>query len=268
MTLPNTDARDAHLRVMTFNIRNSRAEDGPNGWEHRRTQAADLIRAQRGDIVGIQEAFPNQVADLRGALPEHAAVGVGRDDGETAGEHCLILYRPDRLRLEAQGTFWFSETPETPGSTGWGSRHARICTWARFEDRQAGMFFSLYNLHIDHESQLARERSLEMLVARLRQESDPVIVTGDFNADEDNPALDIVRGAADLALQDTFRVAHPEDRAPATYHDFQGGSLGAKIDYIFASSAFSVSDAAILRDSRDGRFPSDHYPVTARLAWR
>jgi endonuclease/exonuclease/phosphatase family metal-dependent hydrolase len=229
--------------------------------------AADLIHTQGADVIGIQEAFPEQVADLRAALPEYGGVGVGRDDGGTEGEHCLILYRADRLHIAAEGTFWFSDTPEMPGTSHWGNRVVRICTWARFTDRQTQTAFSLYNLHIDHESQVSRERSLQLLLERLRQrqDADPVIVTGDFNAGEDNPALDILRGATEPVLQDTFRVAHPDESVVSTYHDFHGGTENAKIDYIFASPEFSVRDSDILRDSRDGRFPSDHYPVTARL---
>jgi endonuclease/exonuclease/phosphatase family metal-dependent hydrolase len=258
---------NSELRVMTFNIRNSRANDGPNGWQHRREMVAALIRAQRADVVGIQEAFPEQVADLRGALPEYGGIGVGRDDGGAEGEHCLILYRTDRLHVKASGTFWFSDTPETPGTTHWGNRVVRICTWARFIDGQTQAAFSLYNLHIDHESQTARERSLQLLLERLRQrkDADPILVTGDFNAGEDNPVLDILRGATDPVLKDTFRVAHPDEKVVSTYHDFHGGTENAKIDYIFASPEFSVIGSDILRDSQDGRFPSDHYPVTAQL---
>jgi endonuclease/exonuclease/phosphatase family metal-dependent hydrolase len=36
-----------------------------------------------------------------------------------------------------------------------------------------------------------------------------------------------------------------------------------KIDWIFARGATRVVGAAIIRDSRDGRFPSDHYFVSA-----
>ena len=254
---------------MTFNIRNSRAGDGPNGWEHRRTLVSDTIRACGTDVAGIQEAFAEQVADLQAALPEYGTVGVGRDDGATQGEHCLILYRTDRLCVEEQNTFWFSDTPERPGSSHWGNRNTRICTWARFEDRQTQKLFTLYNLHIDHESQPSRARSMTMLVERIRRRGNiaPVIITGDFNAPEDNPALGILKSASDLVLRDTFRVAHPGERVIATYHDFQGGVQGDKIDYIFASPEFSVTGSSILRDNREGRFPSDHYPVIARLTF-
>lgn len=260
---------NSELCVMTFNVRNSRAGDGPNSWEHRRAFAADLIRTQNADVVGIQEAFQEQVTDLLAALPEYAGIGVGREDGRSDGEYALILYRKNHLRVQDQGTFWFSDTPQAPGSRSWGNRCTRICTWAHLADQRSGRSFRLYNLHIDHESQPSRERSIEMLLERVRQQDGmgPAIVTGDFNAGESNPILHRLAGSANPTLRDTFRAVHPDEHPAATYHEFRGGTSGEKIDYIFASPEFETRDAAILRDSREGRFPSDHYPVVALLAW-
>jgi endonuclease/exonuclease/phosphatase family metal-dependent hydrolase len=42
-------------------------------------------------------------------------------------------------------------------------------------------------------------------------------------------------------------------------------SHDGKIDFIFTPSNTQVVDAAILHTNRDGRYPSDHFPVTARL---
>jgi len=53
--------------------------------------------------------------------PEYGEVGVGRDDGKTVGEYSAILYLSDRYCADEEGTFWFSETPEIPGSKDWGN---------------------------------------------------------------------------------------------------------------------------------------------------
>src|SRR5690606_11432004 len=130
--------------------------------------------------------------EIAEALRGYGEIGVGRTDGKTRGEYAAILYRRDRLEPLDSGTFWFSDTPDVPGSTSWGNRITRICTWARFRDRTAGGEFYLYNVHLDHESQPSRERSAAMLSERVAQrnaEGAPVVVTGDFNADEDNPAV-------------------------------------------------------------------------------
>lgn len=270
MTQTHNNALGFSLAIMTFNIRNSRANDGPNSWENRRGLAADIIRAEAPDAMGFQEAYLEQVSDLRSALSEYGAIGVGREDGQEDGEHCLIMYRKDRLRPDSEGTFWFSETPDAPGSrtARWGNHCTRICTWARFEDIRQGEYFYLYNLHIDHESQIARERSVMLLQEQIQQRrhADPVVVTGDFNAGEDNPALKILADAATPRLIDTFRAAHSDAQNVSTFHGFRGGAQGNKIDYIFASPDFAVQDTAIVRSNTRGRYPSDHYPVTAHLS--
>ncbi len=256
------------LRVMTFNLRNSRAEDGENGWANRRGIATDLIGRQSVDVLGVQEAFREQIDDVLRARPEFAEIGGGRDDGKHGGEHSQILYRRDRFRVEEHSTFWFSDTPDVPDSRTWGNRNTRICTWARLRDSRTQTAFYVYNLHIDHESQYSRERSIGQLLVTIRQQptADPVIVMGDFNAGEDNAIMEMMKTQSAPPLQDTFRAIHPDASDAGTFHGFEGGTNGDKIDFIFASVPFRVQDAAIVHDSREGRYPSDHYPVAALLA--
>jgi endonuclease/exonuclease/phosphatase family metal-dependent hydrolase len=136
-------------------------------------------------------------------------------------------------------------------------------------ERATGASLWLFNTHFDHQSQSSRERSAELLARRIdgRNPRDPVIVTGDLKAGEDNPAFLHLLGAHQAAprLVDTFRILHPEAREVGTFHGFKGGSGGAKIDYILAEPAVQVLEAAIQRDHREGRYPSDHYPVAAIL---
>jgi endonuclease/exonuclease/phosphatase family metal-dependent hydrolase len=66
-------------------------------------------------------------------------------------------------------------------------------------------------------------------------------------------------------LVDTFRVLHPDVKDVRTGHSFRGGRKGYKIDYVLAQPSAQVLEAQILYDNVDGRYPSDHYPVMARL---
>jgi endonuclease/exonuclease/phosphatase family metal-dependent hydrolase len=181
--------------------------------------------------VGLQEAYRDQVDEIRKALPGYDEAGVGRDDGKAAGEHATILFRSDRFRLEAQGTFWFSDTPETPGSRSWGNTLPRICTWARLAEKSSGRTFTVFNLHLDHQSQPSRERSAALLLERLRGTRGARIVMGDFNAGESNPAVRALLDSREPTLVDTFRAPErlrrtPEERAVSTFHGFKGDTLG------------------------------------------
>jgi endonuclease/exonuclease/phosphatase family metal-dependent hydrolase len=262
------------LAIMSFNIRYGTAKDGENAWPARRAMLFDLVRKEDADLIGLQEALDFQIDEIIAAVPVYAAVGVGRDDGGDKGELSAILFRKDRFRVAEAGTFWLSDTPTIPGSKSWGNNITRICTWARFVDRDGRGFYH-YNVHLDHQSQPSRERSTILLRGRIDTRSvspDPVIVTGDFNVGEGNPAIAALIGPKGSApFVDTFRALHPDETDAGTFSGFTFGNIGRdKIDYVLVQPGTEVMRAAINRFSRDDRYPSDHFPVTAvvRLADR
>jgi endonuclease/exonuclease/phosphatase family metal-dependent hydrolase len=253
------------LRVMTFNIRYGTAKDGDNHWDLRKDFLVDVIREQAPDVIGVQEALHAQLAYIVEALPAYAMVGVGRDDGVRAGEYSAILYRTQALSVNRSDTFWFSDTPDRVASKSWGNTITRICTWAQFTT-PSGRPLYVYNVHLDHQSQPSRERSSALLKARIeaRDPMAPAIVTGDFNAGEKNPAVASMLDGS--RLRDTFRVKHPGASPVGTFTGFKFGQTGGeKIDYVFATPEWEVSDAAIVRTARAEKYPSDHFPVTAVL---
>lgn len=260
------EAGGPELTVASFNIRYDNPGDGEDRWTHRRGDVAAAIQRLEPDAVGLQEALRGQLDDLAKELPGYGEFGVGRSDGKEKGEYAAILYRKDRLSVVDGGTFWFSGTPEEPGSRSWGNRVVRICTWARLKEKESGRCFYLYNVHLDHESQPSRERSAALLAERIasRAHKDPVIVTGDFNAGEENAAVERMREAG---LVDTFRVAHPEEKEAGTFNNFgKPGGTGEKIDYVLVEKGTRVTGAGIDRRKREGgRFVSDHFAVWARV---
>jgi endonuclease/exonuclease/phosphatase family metal-dependent hydrolase len=97
-----------------------------------------------------------------------------------------------------------------------------------------------------------------------------VVVTGDFNAGESNPALTaLVSKGADGPFVDTYRVLHADETIVGTFNGFKtGNTAGDKIDYVLVQPGTEVITAEIIRTSRNDRYPSDHFPViaTVRLA--
>jgi endonuclease/exonuclease/phosphatase family metal-dependent hydrolase len=272
--VPASQQPAAPLTVMSFNIRYGTANDADNRWANRRDLLFDVLRTEDPDLVGLQEALAFQIDDILAAVPVYAVAGVGRDDGRRSGEFAAILFRRDRLTLGEAGTFWLSDTPEVVASTSWGNSITRICTWARFVDRDGRAFWH-YNLHLDHQSQPSRERSTALLLERIdarARRDEPAIVTGDFNAGEDNPAATqltrVAEGATTPRFVDTFRVLHPAATDVGTFTAFEfGRTSGDKIDYVFVEPGVDVLDARIVRTARDQRYPSDHFPVVARIRW-
>ncbi len=269
-----------NLLVMSFNIRDGNANDGENRWANRRGMVCDVIRRYEADLVGLQEAHRFQIDQIVETLPEYGWIGIGREDGQARGEHSAILYRKDRLGVADAGTFWFSDTPEVPGSITWGNACTRICTWGRFVHESSGQAFTLYNLHLDHVSQPSREKSAALLARQIdeRADDDPVIVTGDFNAGEHNYVIRYLTGRMALALDDgrvsrmstplvdTYRLVYPGAAPAGTFNGFQGDRSGDRIDYIFVQPGVQVLDAKIIYDNENGRYPSDHFPIVALLS--
>jgi exonuclease III len=90
-------------------------------------------------------------------------------------------------------------------------------------------------------------------------------VIGDLNVSE---RRDAVRVFLDAGFRDSFRVLHPDEEA-YTFHNFRGKGIKrhGKIDYIFCDGSWKVLAASVIRDGKAGRFPSDHFPVAAELAF-
>jgi endonuclease/exonuclease/phosphatase family metal-dependent hydrolase len=262
------EADPAVVRAMTFNIRYGSAPDGDNAWPLRRDLTFRVIHDFAPTVLGVQEALRFQLDEIARELPQYDEIGVGRDDGVEAGEYSAILYDRRVLTVLEHGTFWLSDTPSEPGSATWGNRIPRLVTWARFRNR-SGLAFYVFNTHWDHESQPARERSAALVLERIARRSapDPVLLMGDFNAGEDNPAFRALLSSdsAGGRLHDTFRILHPDAPETGTFHAFRGDRTGDKIDAILASPEWRVLDAGIVLLREGGRYPSDHYPVTATL---
>lgn len=272
MTPPESRANDP-LTVMSFNIRFATANDGPNHWSLRQDAVIAAIAAFDPDILGTQETLLVQRYFITARLPHLAAIGVGRDDGRDAGEMTATFYRRDRFELLDSGHFWLSETPELPGSKSWDTAITRMATWLKLKDRKAphAATILVINTHFDHVGKLARHESAKLLRARAAQlgEGCSVIILGDFNCTEVDPPYNELAGQTvhGRVLIDTYRRVHPTLAADeATFTAFKPeATAGKRIDFIFASDDFTVEQATIDRTLRDGRLPSDHFPVTASL---
>lgn len=270
------DAPGADLRVMSFNIRYGTAGDGENAWPNRKDFLVETIRDFAPDLLGTQETLAFQRDDLALALPGYTVLAAGRDDGEESGEMMALFYRTDRFEELRSGHFWLSETPDEVGSKSWDSSLPRMVTWAELRDRKAGPdspSIAVFNTHFDHRGPRARLESARLIrrkVAELAPDS-RVVVTGDFNAGEgSDPYLALFDPEAEAPpLLDSYRVVHPEPRPgeEGTFSGFRAGQIdGPRIDWIACSPGWEVKEAAIVHESRDGRTPSDHLPVTAVLA--
>lgn len=257
----------APFNVATYNLRYNNPGDGPNAWPARKDAVKALIRYHEFDIVGTQEGLADQIDELA-RMDEFDHVGVGRDDGKRAGEHSAIFFRKSRFALLDKGDFWLSETPERP-SFGWDARCChRLASWARLRDRSSGRAFYVFSVHFDHEGEQARRASADLMLRKIAEISrgEPAICVGDFNSTPETVQIQ----SMSKAMRDAARVSKAPPYGPAgTYNGFRiDAPMRERIDYIFVDHHVDVLKYGVLSDSVDGRYPSDHHPVAARLVLR
>lgn len=254
--------RASEIRVMTFNIRLSPNEsfDGDNCWNNRRAAAVRMIRETQPDLFGIQEGIIHQVNYLEENLPGYGRYGVCRDDGLERGEANAIFWRKDRFEMKQCNTYWLSETPDSV-SLGWDGACRRIVTWAQLYDKAAKRDVWFFNTHFDHVGEVARREAGKLIVERMKAvvpEGDPIFLTGDFNANWDNPILEPVREM----LQECRETASETDNRN-TFNNwgkvpFEGEN--EIIDHIFYRGA-TAQRYSVLTGDYGAPFVSDHWPV-------
>jgi endonuclease/exonuclease/phosphatase family metal-dependent hydrolase len=266
------------LNVMSFNIRRGTAKDGKNHWRFRRNRICELLNHYHPDVLGLQEALNFQISEIRAMLPGYDNVGTGNLSGSKV-LHNAIFFNASRFRLSEHGTFWFSDTPDIPGSKGWGNIMPRTCTWARLIEKNSRRAFYFYNVHLDHLSRRSRKNSVVFLTQFIhkRSSSNPFVLTGDFNAGEKSAPIKYLKGKIPLKirkkgfisnpepLMDTFRVRYPNDRHVATFHGYRRLFFRFRLDYIFVPASVRVQDARIIHPLWRKYYPSDHFPLFTHI---
>ncbi len=260
-----TTAFAVDCTVMSFNLRYGTAKDGDNAWEHRRDFLVETIKEASPDIIGTQECLDFQADYITKNLPGYAWIGLGRERDGT-GEMTAIIYRKSVLVPVETTHRWLSETPDIPGSKSWDTSLTRIVSRVKFFHIAEKTPFIVYNTHFDHRGSIARHESAKLLVELIRAESLPVMLTGDFNAQAGTSAP--WRTLTEGGLRDTWEVAAEQHGPANTWNGFENPPKdgGRRIDWIMVSSEFSVPRCAIIDTPRDGRYPSDHFPVIAVLS--
>ncbi len=248
------------LRIMTLNLRFDSVEDGPNSWEFRRDAAFETINDYSPDLLGTQEGLPHQIEYLESRLEGYRVYAPGRSLKD-APQLPTILYREELLEPIEGGEFWLSQTPHVPMSRSWGSKWPRMAAYGLF--RMGGETLTFLVTHLDNISAMARIKGARMILEFLKKRKGPVVVAGDMN---EAPGLGVYRlfTCDPLGLVDPWDVlGMPSGKDSYTFHGFTGHPECARIDWILFSRNFTPRACFLIRESRQGRYPSDHFPVVA-----
>ena len=257
------------LRVMSFNIRVLNTDDAvENQWTNRADNVCALITELQPDVLGLQEAVPQQYEDVKAGLDGYVSIFAGRDDG-IKGEGTPIFYKADRFRLVDSGHFWLSPTPNQP-SIGWNASCNRIAVWAVLEDVATGKSFVYLNTHFDHVSEEARIESAKLIKETVRglAPSLPFVFNADFNLNDKSEGYDLLVNYSYPCI-DTWKAAAETEGGPGTL-DIWGtypNVADHKIDFIFASKGTTVERSVICPAANSaGKYYSDHKAIYADIA--
>jgi len=270
---PTEFAVGERLSIMTLNYPSQYSRDGGA----RSLALLNLVRQERPDVIGLQEGWAHYSEDGSALNPRRdmtvltdsaAYLTLGPQGRDRSVSHVPIysLFPFDQVNRFILG----------PDRSGFGAGVTRAeATWRR-------RTLVIYNIHLQsfgskkpwreentrwlnprtvirylrqYRNEIVRRSGqAEQLAAMLKDETDPVIVMGDFNSTRHNWDFNHIREG----FQDAFAIAG--SGRGATYH---ARYRFARIDFILASPEFFVLSAHVPRVVL-----SDHRPVVASVAWR
>ena len=270
------------IRFGTWNIRLAtmdKWEKDPRfpKWEARMPHVTGLIKDKGFDLMGLQEVCTQQADFIRKAFPDWGLVGVATNDAERSRtSHANgIFFRKDRFSVDEWGWFGLSETPDVPGVKSWGTMCVRACTWARMTDRVEDRKFLFFNTHFDHRSQQAREKGMELVLAKIAEknrEGLPVILCGDFNSRVESPQIQLAK----KTLSRAFEISATPPKGPFRTDNCwkfvpperENEKAGNRIDHIFLTPGIKVASHETFGDFYgDNFYPSDHFPMKVLMEW-
>ena len=266
LMIAQNDSKSIEINIATYNIAMDSRQESLNAWELRKDNVNGLIRFHDFDIMGTQEGFQHQLLYITEA-GGYDYVGVGRDDGANGGEHAAIVYKKDRFDVLDKGDFWFSLTPEKP-SFGWDAEIRRVCSWAKFRDKDSGKEFFVFNSHYDHQGKEARRNSSLLLLSKIKEIAGDasVFCVGDFNATPDDEPIQIIYDA-DFLKDSRLITQIKAYGTEGTWNGFDLDSpMNKRIDYIWVTPNITIKKYGVLNDMHYGRFPSDHFPVMVKAS--
>ncbi|HQA05255.1 MAG TPA: endonuclease/exonuclease/phosphatase family protein [Clostridiales bacterium] len=248
------------ITAMSCNVRTlSPSDTGKRSWYYRADLLLQNIKEASPDIIGFQEVTPVHYKFFQEKLIGYDSIITYRDD-KPISEACPVFYRADAFELIDKDSFWLSETPDVM-SKSWNSACYRICSYAILKEKQSGKEFIVFNTHLDHVSEEARIKGIEVVLDRIKKfEGRPSLLMGDFNAYEDSETYKM----ATEHFTDARYAAKLSSKA-GTFHAY-GQSESVIIDYIMVTpNAFEVEEFRVIDKTYGGAYSSDHNQVFVKL---
>lgn len=249
------------IKIISYNIKNSEAQNGTNSWEYRYGASADMFLDQNADVMALQEPLEDQIYFITQNFPNYKCVGKGAEDGKKKGEYTAIVYNKKTVSELGWGMFWLSETPEVP-SKGWDAAQNCTATWALLKHKSTGKKFYVVNTDLDQNGRESRKNGVQLIldkIAEINKDSLPVVLAGGFDMRSSDASLAGVESAMKNA-----RSSAPKTDNTGTYNNW--GKNSDIVDHIYYSGFSSCPEyQTVTKRYADRKFVSDHYPIMVLL---
>lgn len=257
----NLQPESGQITMMSCNVRCLTPLDlGKKSWFYRADLLLQDIAAQAPGIIGFQEATQWQYDYLVDVLQGYDSV-IDYRDKSIASEGCPIFYNEALYTLKDKGSFWLSETPDVM-SKDWGAAHYRICSYVILTEKESGKEFVVFNTHLDHVSDEARIKGIQVVLDKIAQFGGmPAVIMGDFNALEGSETY---KSATEHFLDVQYAAA--ETMEGHTYQNWGNPEKFKRLDYFMISKeGWTARRYAIVQPVHDGAYVSDHCPIVLEL---
>ena len=132
---------------------------------------------------------------------------------------------------------------------------------ALFEDLETGKVFRIVNTHLDHIGAQARILGLRQILEKLKTEQlypdAPTMITGDFNAEPQDPEFEI--------LKEYPEYTNVTEHIGITYHGFTEEDHPCSIDFLLVKGDIKTGEPVKWTDKEGNVWLSDHYPVCVEV---
>lgn len=254
-----------NLTLISANIRFNNPADGVNAWPHRKQFLADLLQGYNPDIIATQEGRLDQLQELLSLLPDFEMINQHRN-WIAERMYPTIFIKKHTFELENSFDKWLSETPDVAGSKSFDSAFPRLMTGAVLKHKAVLKPLLVVNTHFDHIKPSTRVEQARVLSTEVKKVIEPdhrLILMGDYNDSPDSETRQVV-SATFPHLQDAWRLFnHVEE---TSHHGFNSEiNAGSRIDWILVDQKTKIVDSFLDKSHRGDVYPSDHYPVIAKI---
>ncbi len=277
LSLIGSPSYSSSLKLLDLNV--TQSGYGENAVVNRYPRLYRLVTEQAPDVLCLQEVscttwlscIKEGIGDTPALTDTYEFVGTGRN-GEAPkgyeafleGAYNAILFNKTKYKLEDSGTFWLSETPDTP-SVGWDGRTFSICTYAKLTEISTGKQFVVMNTQLDSYGRNSANYGASLICEKAAQFGLPVILAGDFATGSSGKPYKNVVGDS---FADSLKIAETVDNSGGTVNDYGASKVTSATSHVFVSRGFcGVKRYDLLTDLVDGGYVSSHWAIVTEILY-